>query len=146
MTSRSMPLKNSKFKVTIDGTTYDMHSVRGIGLFDETAEFRRAEYFSMVNEAHGFGRFSHLIMERRVGLGTELWEWRKRIVTGAEDLRDLTVEIMDEGETTPVWTVKVEDAWPSGWSLGKLDSLESEILMETVELAYARFDIEQAQT
>lgn len=91
--------------------------------------------------------FQNLVLKRgRVKKNSPLTEWcRKTLDEGlAVPImpKNVTVNLLNqEGNTCLSWNFI--RAYPVKWSTSDLKSLESEILIETVELAYQYFEIDK---
>jgi phage tail-like protein len=94
------------------------------------------------------GKISHgtLKLERgavKTGLATPLILWCKSVLEGGVDGFIVTtvvnVSLLDEmGLPNMIWSFF--DAYPVGWSMGTLDSMDDgEVLLESIELAYSFF-------
>ena len=82
-------------------------------------------------------RFETVVLRRALGRSTELYDWRRRIVEGADDRRDVTIHQLESpgGTVANSWTLV--RAWPCRWSGPAFDACTSEVAMEELELAFA---------
>jgi phage tail-like protein len=81
--------------------------------------------------------FETVILRRALSRSTELYDWRRRIVEGADDRRDVTIHQLESpgGAVANSWTLV--RAWPCRWSGPAFDARTSDVAMEELELAFA---------
>jgi hypothetical protein len=81
-------------------------------------------------------RFETVVLRRALTRSTELHDWRKRIVDGKNDRRDVTIEQLDAASGTVVNAWRLLRAWPCRWSGPAFNALETGIAYEELELAF----------
>jgi phage tail-like protein len=81
-------------------------------------------------------RFETVVLRRALTRSTELFDWRRKIVTGKDDRRPVTIEQLDAagGEIINSW--RLERAWPCRWSGPPFNATGSDVAIEELELAY----------
>jgi T4-like virus tail tube protein gp19 len=81
-------------------------------------------------------RFETVVLRRALTRSSELYEWRRRIVEGAEDRRQVTISQLDApaGEVVNAW--RLVRAWPCRWSGPAFDANETGLAYEELELAF----------
>ena len=81
-------------------------------------------------------RFETVVLRRALTRSTELYDWRRRILDGAEDRRDVTIHQLEgpAGRIANSW--RLVKAWPRRWSGPAFDARESGIAFEELELAF----------
>jgi phage tail-like protein len=67
---------------------------------------------------------------------TELYDWRRRIVDGADDRRQVTIHQLEGPRGRIVNSWRLVRAWPCRWSGPDFDAQGSEIALEELELAF----------
>jgi phage tail-like protein len=80
--------------------------------------------------------FETVILRRALTRSTELFEWRRRIVDGAEDRRDVTIQQLEGPDGAAANTWRLVDAWPCRWSGPAFNALSGEVAIEELELAF----------
>jgi phage tail-like protein len=80
--------------------------------------------------------FETVVLRRALARSTELYDWRKRIVSGKDDRRTVTIHQLDAAGGRIVNTWQLERAWPCRWSGPSFNAAENDIAMEELELAY----------
>jgi phage tail-like protein len=90
---------------------------------------------SRTDEEHRH-RFETVVLRRALTRSTELYDWRRRVVGGGDDRRQVTIHQLDApgGRVVNTWTLV--EAWPSRWSGPAFNALESGIAYEELELAF----------
>jgi T4-like virus tail tube protein gp19 len=80
--------------------------------------------------------FETVVLRRALTRSTELYDWRRRIIEGADDRRSITIHQLEApaGEIVNSW--RLERAWPCRWSGPAFDARESGIAYEELELAF----------
>jgi phage tail-like protein len=81
-------------------------------------------------------RFETVVLRRALTRSTELYDWRRRIVDGADDRRTVTIEQLErpDGAVANAW--RLVGAWPSRWTGPAFNALAAEIAMEDLELTF----------
>jgi phage tail-like protein len=80
--------------------------------------------------------FETVVLRRALTRSTDLYDWRRRIVEGADDRRTVTIEQLErpDGAVANAW--RLVGAWPCRWSGPAFNAQVGEIAMEEVELAF----------
>jgi phage tail-like protein len=81
--------------------------------------------------------FETVVLRRALTRSTELYDWRRCIVDGEDDCRDVTIHQLEGpgGAIANCW--RLVDAWPCRWSGPAFDALSSDLAFEELELAFA---------
>jgi hypothetical protein len=81
-------------------------------------------------------RFATVVLRRALTRSTELYAWRRHIVDGKDDRRDVTIQQMSGpgGEIVNSW--RLVRAWPSRWSGPAFDAMTDAVALEEVELTF----------
>jgi phage tail-like protein len=81
-------------------------------------------------------RFAPILLRRALTTSTELYDWRRAIVDGKDDRRDVVIRQLSAPGGKPVNAWRLVRAWPSRWSGPTLDAMTDEIAIEEVELSF----------
>lgn len=81
-------------------------------------------------------RFSTVLLRRALTTSTELYDWRRLIVAGKDDRRDVTIRQLSAPGGKIVNSWRLVRAWPSRWSGPALNAMSSEIAYEELELTF----------
>ena len=81
-------------------------------------------------------RFDTIVFRRALTGATDLYEWRRRVVDGKDERRDVTIHQLDGpgGNVANSW--RLVRAWPCRWSGPAFDALATGIAFEELELAF----------
>jgi hypothetical protein len=82
---------------------------------------------------HGF---VPVVLRRALTSSTDLYDWRRAIVEGKDDRRDVMIRQLSAPGGKPVNTWRLVRAWPSRWSGPTFDAMTAEIAFEEVELTF----------
>jgi phage tail-like protein len=80
--------------------------------------------------------FEPVVLRRALTRSTELYDWRRKIVEGAEDRRTVTIEQLERPDGPVVNSWRLVDAWPSRWSGPAFNALGTEVAIEELELVF----------
>jgi phage tail-like protein len=80
--------------------------------------------------------FATVVLRRALTSSTELYDWRRLIVDGKDDRRDVTIHQLSApgGEVVNSW--RLVQAWPCRWSGPAFDAMSNDIAFEEVELTF----------
>ena len=85
----------------------------------------------------GEHRFETVTLRRALTRSAELYDWRRRIVDGADDLRDITIHQLESPDGAIANSWRLVDAWPCRWSGPTFNALSGEVAIEELELEFA---------
>jgi hypothetical protein len=81
-------------------------------------------------------RFAPVVLRRALTTSSELFEWRRRIVAGKDDRREVTIRQLSAPGGSVVNAWRLIGAWPSRWSGPAFDALAHDIAIEELELTF----------
>jgi phage tail-like protein len=81
-------------------------------------------------------RFDTVVLRRALTRSSELYDWRRLIVDGKDDRRDVTISQLSaaNGEVVNAW--RLVRAWPCRWSGPAFDAMSNDVAIEELELAF----------
>lgn len=86
-------------------------------------------------------KYSNLVLKRGIVLDSNLIKWCKKAIEDFEfSPLDLTVKLLNEAHE-PLLSWSVVHAIPVKWEVDEFNSMESKIMMESLELRYNYFKI-----
>ena len=93
---------------------------------------------TVVDEAGGrpIHRFAPIVLRRALTTSPELFEWRRAVVSGKDDRRDVTIRQLAAPGSKAVNAWRLIRAWPSRWTGPELDALSNDIAIEELELTF----------
>ena len=81
-------------------------------------------------------RFQTVVLRRALTGSTELYRWRRLIIDGKDDRRDVTISQLATPGGAVVSSWRLVQAWPCRWSGPALDALSGSIACEEIELTF----------
>jgi len=81
-------------------------------------------------------RFETVVLRRALTRSTELYDWRRVIMSGKDDRRPVTIHLLDAAGSGVVNSWRLEGAWPCRWSGPSLNATGNNVAIEELELAY----------
>jgi phage tail-like protein len=81
-------------------------------------------------------RYLPVVLRRALTRSPELYDWRRAIVEGKDDRRDVTIRQLSAPGGKPVNAWRLIGAWPSRWTGPSFDAQTDEITYEEVELTF----------
>jgi phage tail-like protein len=81
-------------------------------------------------------RLVPVVLRRALTASTDLYEWRRQVVAGRDDRRDVTIRQLSApgGRIVNQW--RLVNAWPCRWSGPSFDALNDGIAFEEIELMF----------
>jgi T4-like virus tail tube protein gp19 len=81
-------------------------------------------------------RFATVVLRRALTTSTELYDWRRRIVSGKDDRCDVTIRLLAAPGGTIVNAWRLVRAWPCRWSGPVLNAMKNDVACEELELTF----------
>jgi len=81
-------------------------------------------------------RFAPVVLRRGLTTSTELYDWRRTIVSGKDDRRDVIIRQLSAPGGPVVNEWRLTRAWPRRWSGPAFDAMSSAIAFEEIELVF----------
>jgi phage tail-like protein len=134
------------FLLEVSGITADQKTIIGgfktmSGMTSETEiiEFKQGND-KVVRKKPGRTTYSNIVLERGYTATDDLWLWRKNIEDGIIDRRAGTITVLDQDLDTIVASFNFYEGWPSKWYVPELDSDQSGMAIEKVEIAVEKVE------
>lgn len=135
------PLAGFRFKVEFSGKNTDMdmsfREVGGLKMQFETEDMREGGEYAFTYRLPVRVKQPNLVLKRGLLKGSELSRWVRDALEDFK-IRPLLVTISllgEDGQPLMVW--QAHQAWPVSWEIGGLNAMQNEVIVETLELAYA---------
>lgn len=144
MASHPDPLEGSNFIVDFAGTedASFSHVDLPVALLDEVAYRSGNEKANEPRKQPGLASYSHLVLSRGLTTNLDLWTWWESARNGDPAVdRNVVVRLLD-GTGQPVLSWKFRNAFPAVYRVSPLDAAASDLVIETVELAFDSMDVE----
>ena len=137
---------NYHFLLEISGITGDtktivggFKTVSGMDSETEVVEFKQGND-KVVRKKPGRTTYANISLERGFTATDDLWAWRKDIEEGNIDRRSGSVIILDNDNETEVARYNFYEGWPCKWNVPDLDSDQSGMAIEKIEIAVERVE------
>jgi phage tail-like protein len=109
----------------------------------DVVEYRSGnEKESGVRKIPGLTRYGNVTLKRGAIGSLDLYSWWNDTRNGNISLRTVTVELQNEDHTAVVLTWKFLRAWPTRYEYSPLDAQGKDTLIEILELAFERLEME----
>ena len=110
----------------------------------DVIEYRNGnERESSTRKLPGRVHYANLTLKRGVIGALDLYQWLDQVRNGDRNgFRDVVVMLQNEDRTNIVLTWKFRKAWPAMYSFSPLLAKGKEVLVESLELAFDRMDME----
>ncbi len=140
---------NFHFAVSFSGLSKDhvdagFQSVTGLDVQIQTESIKEGGENGFEHVIPGRRSYSDLVLKRGILTGPEgslIFDWCKdAFEKGIVRPVNLDVILLNENGD-PLINWNVVHAWPKSWKTGELNAERGEVLIETLELAYNRFEI-----
>lgn len=132
--ARNDPYRKFNFIVEIDGiTSTGFQFVDGLESASDVIDYREGGEMIAARKLPGLNKFSNITLKRGVTTNRDLWEWRRSVMDGATERRNGSIIVLNEAREE-VLRLNFHNAWPCRWKIGGLDALESQVLVEEIEL------------
>jgi len=133
------PLIAYNFIVEIDGITEARFmEVEGLNVTVDAIEYREGgDNIAML--IPGQVHYGPLVLKNGLTTSDMLLEWVQETVDGTMSRKALSVIILNKAGTE-IARYNCYEAWPSSWSLGKLDSINGETVFEQIVIQYELFE------
>lgn len=148
------PLRNYKFRVVINGGAngglfsvgaLGFQSVSGLGTSIDVIEYREGGDNETMRKIPGMVKFDNLTLERGKYIGeqgTDLLRWLNRVWNPLTDQHSndfratVVIQLLSTFNNEPACEWKLYQAWPVSYKPGELQTANSELLIDSVEIAY----------
>ena len=137
---------NYHFLLEVSGITADQKTIVGgfkgmSGMYSETEviEFKQGND-KVVRKKPGRTTYANITLERGFTATDDLWLWRKNIEDGIIDRRAGTITMLDQDLDTIVAQYNFYEGWPCKWFVPELDSDQSGMAIEKIEIAVEKIE------
>jgi phage tail-like protein len=121
---------------------YQFQSVSGLNVELETEQVAEGGENRFKHKLPVSTRFPNLVLKRGVLVDSSLIKWCREAVEDFDITpTDITISLLNE-EHEPLMTWNVVHAYPLKWAISDFNAETSNIVIETIELAYSYFNIQ----
>jgi phage tail-like protein len=144
MAAHPDPFEGSNFVVDL-GSGDDASISRvdfPVAVLDEVAYRSGNDKSAEPRKQPGLASYSHLVVHRGLTTNLDLWNWWEQARNGDPAVdRDVRVRLLDSAHQSGL-TWRFRNAFPAVYRLSPLDASSSDLVIETVELAFDSMDVE----
>ena len=133
------------FKVEIDGVAVaDFREADGLTVHREVVEYQEGGENSKTHKLLGPTRWSNIVLRRGVSSSVDFWTWMKKTIDAQEIERKngAIIAVNQKGEPKARWDFV--GGWPCRYEGPRMDSLDSEIKIELIEIAHDGFTFKKS--
>jgi phage tail-like protein len=142
---RDRPYANFNFIVEVDGVELGgFAEVVAPELSIDAIEYRDGNDKELgVRKLPGLARYSNAVLKRGLVGALNLYQWVDGVRNGQPGaLRTVVIKLQNENRADVVWTWKLLRAWPCRYRFSPLDAKGKDVVVEILELALERLEIE----
>jgi hypothetical protein len=81
-------------------------------------------------------RFATIILKRTLTISTELYDWRRLIISGKDERRDITIRQLSAPGGKIVNSWRLMRAWPCRWSGPTFNAMTNDVAYEELEVTF----------
>ncbi len=138
MPERKDPLRNSRFKLEIQGIVQAGFSeCTGFDTTSDVVEYREGSDPLSMRKLPGLTKYANITLKWGATDSKELWEWRKMVIDGKiKDVRkNGAIIVLDEkGDEKVRWDFL--NGWPSKYDPSDLNAKGNDVAIETLEITH----------
>jgi phage tail-like protein len=110
----------------------------------DVIEYRNGnERVSETRKLPGRAHYGNVTLRRGVIGALDLYQWMNQVRNGDRNaFRNVTISLQNEDRSEIVLTWKLLRAWPARYAFSPLQAKGKEVLLETLELAFDRMEME----
>lgn len=136
------PIGNFNFAVEIDGVNAAMFTeCSGLESETEVIEYREGgDAAGHVRKIPGLHKVGDVTLKRGVTGSDALWEWRKNVLQGTADRKNISIILRDDSHTE-VMRWNLFECWPSKFTGPSLSGKGNEVAIETLVVVCERIEL-----
>lgn len=140
---RKDPFRSFSFKVEIDSVTRaGFRECSGLDASQDPIEYREGTEGLTARKLPGLNKYSNITLKWGMTDDAELWDWRKKAMTGKVERRNGSIVLLDEtGEEKMRWNFR--EAWPTKWTGPTFNATGNEVAIETLEIAHEGLELQE---
>ena len=139
--SRNDPYRGYNFKLTIQGIT-EAHFTEctGLGARIQPITYREGGAGEIVRQLPGPVEYKEVTLRYGLTDSSELFDWFMSVAAGQTERKSVSIAMLAEDGSTPVFQWDLHDAWPAEWRAAHLDAMGREVAIEALTLVYERLE------
>ena len=133
---RKDPLRNFRFRLEIDGIQQAGFSeVTVPDTTSDVIEYREGTEITTVRKLPGLTKYGNLSLKWGTTDSMELYNWRKQIIDGNIQRKNIAVIVVDEAGNDKA-RYEFVNAWPSKYDPTDLNATGNAVAIETLEIVH----------
>lgn len=140
---RRDPFRSFNFAVEIDGLARaGFRECSGLDASQDPIEYREGTEGLTTRKLPGLNKYSNITLKWGMTDDTELWDWRKKAMTGKVERKNGSIVLLDDtGAEKMRWNFR--EAWPTKWTGPSFNATGNEVAIETLEIAHEGLDLQE---
>ncbi|MFL6200286.1 MAG: phage tail protein [Thermoanaerobaculia bacterium] len=140
---RRDPFRSFNFAVEIDGIARaGFRECSGLDASQDPIEYREGNEGPTARKVPGLVKYSNITLKWGMTDDAELWDWRKRAMTGKVERKNGSIVLLDDtGAEKMRWNFR--EAWPTKWTGPSFNATGNEVAIETLEIAHEGLDLQE---
>jgi phage tail-like protein len=133
---RRDPFRSFNFAVEIDGIARaGFRECSGLDASQDPIEYREGTEGLTARKLPGLNKYSNITLKWGMTDDHELWDWRKKVMTGKIERKNGSIVLLDDAGTEKMrWNFR--EAWPTKWTGPSFNATGNEVAIETLEIAH----------
>lgn len=133
---RNDPLRNFRFRLEIDGIQQAGFSEATVpDTNSDVIEYREGNETTTPRKLPGLTKYGNLSLKWGTTDSTELYDWRRQIIDGNIQRKNIAVVIIDEAGNDKA-RYEFTNAWPSKYDPTDLNATGNAVAIETLEIVH----------
>ena len=140
---RKDPFRSFNFRVELDGITRaGFRECSGLDSTTDAVDYREGGDGLVVRKLPGLNKYSNITLKWGMSDDTELWDWRKKVMTGKIERKNGSIVLLDDaGAEKMRWNFR--EAWPIKWTGPSFNATGNEVAIETLEIAHEGLELQE---
>lgn len=140
---RKDPFRSYNFRIELDGIDRGgFRECSGLDASQDPIEYREGTEGLTARKLPGLNKYSNITLKWGMTDDTELWDWRKKAITGKVERKNGSIVLLDEtGEEKLRWNFR--EAWPTKWTGPTFNATGNEVAIETLEIAHEGLELQE---
>lgn len=140
---RKDPFRSFNFAVELDGIARaGFRECSGLDTSNDPIEYREGTEGLTARKLPGLVKYSNITLKWGMTDDAELWDWRKKAMTGKVERKNGSIVLLDEtGAEKMRWNFR--EAWPTKWTGPSFNATGNEVAIETLEIAHEGLELQE---
>jgi len=139
---RDDPYQQFNFLVEIDNVPRaGFTECSGLTTDTDPIDYREGADIALnVRKLPGLRKYTNIVLKRGYTKDKTLWEWRKKVINGQTERRNVNIILLDEARNEVLrWHAR--ETFISKWESGPFNGKTNEVLIETIEIMHEGLEL-----